>query len=231
MARANQNDFKPPNLLALGALSFGESERARLSSWLGEPGWPRGHMDMPELEGYLAALISWPVGISAGAWLPPIWGVRGWKMPAPITTERHLEEFASLIAGFMQELDRLFSNASPDFGSCVLWRLPDKLQIEGLHSWGRGFMTALALGSQGLKWRSAGAGDAVRAIASSTSSAAKLHSQDREEVMRAVCSLAKLRSSRGPLGPLLPGIAVDSSTTAGGVRSKGGVRPRSSPGR
>lgn len=229
LARASQGDFKPPNVPALGALPFGAPERARLSSWLGEPAWPRGHMDMAELEGYLAALISWPVGISAGAWLPPIWGVRGWKMPATITSDRHFDEFVGLIVGFMQDLDRHFSREPPTIDSSVLWTLPSQLQIEGLRRWGRGFMTALALGSQGLKWRSPSAGAAVRVIASSTSSAASLHEQDLSKVLSAVVMLAKQRNTRGPLGPLTAPVAVDSSTSAGVAQSAPPARARSTP--
>ena len=52
----------PPNLLTMGTVPFGDSQRTRLSAWLNEAAWPRGHMEMAELEGYLVALISWPVG-------------------------------------------------------------------------------------------------------------------------------------------------------------------------
>ena len=52
------------------------------------------------------ALIAWPVGISSGAWLPPIWGERGWKVPTKIAARSQYEEIVALMIGFMQHLDR-----------------------------------------------------------------------------------------------------------------------------
>ncbi len=169
-----------------------------MSAWLNEAGWPREHMDFVELEGYLVALIAWPLGISAGAWLPPIWGERGWKVPTKISTRSQYEEFVALIVGFMQDLDRQLSARPCAFEPSVPRGHP---QIEGLHRWGRGFMSALNLDSQGLKWRSSSAGEAVRTIATITSSA-QSGSRAVEEVVGAVVLLMEQRASRGPLGSL-----------------------------
>jgi len=95
-----------PNLLTLGAMSFGEPERSRLRTWLREAAWPREHMEIAQIVGYLVALIAWPVGISPGAWLPPIWGERGWKIPRKIAGRAQYDQFIALIVGFMQRLDR-----------------------------------------------------------------------------------------------------------------------------
>src|SRR6185503_11840396 len=73
-AQPDRGEYLPPNLRSFGAAPFGAPQRARLSTWLGEAGWPRGHMELAELEGFLVALIAWPVDISSGAWLPLIWG-------------------------------------------------------------------------------------------------------------------------------------------------------------
>ncbi len=192
----------PPNLPAFGAMPFGDLQRTRLNAWLGEAAWPRGHMDIAELEGYLVALIAWPVGISSGAWLPRIWGERGWKVPTKIATRSQYEEFVALIIGLMQDLDRRLSARPPQFESSVLHGLRDHHQLDGLHRWGRGFMSALTLGSQGLRWRSASAGAAVRTIALGTSSSALLRARAVEDVLGAVLSLMEHRASRGPLGSL-----------------------------
>jgi yecA family protein len=194
----------PPNPLTFGAAPFGDPQRARLTAWLREAGWPRGHMETAELEGYLVALIAWPVGISSGAWLPPIWGERGWKVPTKIAARSQYEEIVALIIGFMQHLDRELSRQPSQFESSVLRGLREREHTETLHAWGRGFMTALTLGSQGLKGRSASAVTAVHTIAGTTSSSAAFSSRTVEVVMSAVRSLMEQRPSRGPLGPLDP---------------------------
>jgi yecA family protein len=192
----------PPDLVASGALPFGEAERARLTAWLREGGWPRGQMEIAELEGFLVALIAWPVGISSGAWLPRIWGESGWKVAAKIATRSQYDEFIALIIGFMQDLDRQLSAPTSRFESSVLRELQGTEQAAALHVWGRGFMTALTLGSQGLKWRSVSAGDAVTSIANLTSAASTFNARVTEEVVTAVLSLMAQRPSRGPLGAL-----------------------------
>jgi yecA family protein len=189
----------PPDLRALGAVPFGDQQRARLRAWLGEGGWPREHMEIATLEGYLVALIAWPVGITAGAWLPPIWGELGWKVPTKIAARPHYEELLALIVGFMQDLDRQLSDRSSRFDSSLLRGLKDS---NALHGWGKGFMTALTLGAQGLKCRSASAGDAVRIIARNTSASAPFGARTVEEVASAVLALVEQRTSRGPLGSL-----------------------------
>ena len=113
---------------------------------------------------YLVALIAWPVGISPGAWLPPIWGERGWKVSTKISSRSQYEEFVSLIVGFMRDLDLQLSTPQSRFQSSVLRGLRGRRQAVGLHRWGRGFMAALSLGSQGLKWRSDSAGTGSPAI-------------------------------------------------------------------
>lgn len=201
----------PPNPLTFGAVTFGEPHRTRLTAWLREGGWPRDHMEIAELEGYLVALIAWPLAISSGAWLPRIWGESGWKVPTKISSRAQYDEFVSLILGFMQELDRDLSRESSRFESSVLRGLRDREHTEAMHSWGRGFMTALMLGSQGLKWRSASAGTAVNTIASSTRASAPFGSSAVEDVVSAVLSLVGQRPSRGPLGPL--GLSARASDT------------------
>jgi yecA family protein len=203
----------PPDLVATGAVPFGEPELARLTAWLREGGWPREQMEIAELEGFLVALIAWPVGISSGAWLPRIWGERGWKVPAKIATRLQYDEFIALIIGFIQDLDRRLSSPTSRFESSVLRELQGPEQGAALHVWGRGFMTALTLGSQGLKWRSVSAGEAVTSIANLTSATSSFSPQVIEEVVSAVLSLMAQRPARGPLGALE------------------GVVPRRSPGR
>jgi yecA family protein len=198
----------PPNLLAFGAVPFGDPQRVRLTALLRESPWPRGHMEIAELEGYLMALLAWPVDISAGTWLPFIWGGRGWKVPTKIAAPAEYDEFVALIVGFMQALDRQLSCLPPRFESSVLSGLRDREHAETLHTWGRGFLMALTLGSQGLQGRSASASEAVHTIARATSSSAPFQSRTVEDVMNAVHSLMAQRLSRGPLGPIDPPVRV-----------------------
>jgi len=200
--RPGTDEPMPPDLRALGAIPFGRAQQVRLDSWLREGGWPRHHMDIAELEGFLVALVAWPVDITPGAWLPPVWGERGWKIPAKLAKTPQREEFVTLIVGFLQALDRELSVPQSRFDSSVLRTLRGEPQAAGIHRWGRGFMTALSLGSQGLKGRSASAGDAVRTIANVTSASATIGAATVEEVVGAVRALVEQRVSRGPLGSL-----------------------------
>jgi yecA family protein len=159
-------------------------------------------MEIAELEGYLVALIAWPVGISAGAWLPRVWGHAGWKAPTKIVDRAQYDELIALIVGFMQHLDRELASQPPRFESSVLRGLREREHTDALHGWGRGFMTALTLGSQGLKGRSATATAAVQTIAGSTAASAPFRSRTVENIESAVLALVAQRTSRGPLGPL-----------------------------
>jgi yecA family protein len=200
--RPDPGELVPPDLRMIGASLFGDQQRIRLSAWLCEAAWPRDHMEIASLEGYLVALIAWPVGVPTGAWLPPIWGVRGWKVPTKIAARSQYEEFVALVVGFMREIDRSLTQHPSRFESSVLRSLNERARVEGLRAWGNGFMTGLTLGSQGLKWRAASAGDAVRVIAANTSASAPLGPNAIEAVVTAVFALIAQRGSRGPLGPL-----------------------------
>lgn len=199
--RPDPGELMPPDLRTIGAAPFGDQQRTRLTAWLREAAWPRGHMEIAELEGFLVALIVWPVDIPTGAWLPPIWGGRGWRVPTKIASRSQYEEFVALVVGFMQDLDRRLSIHPSRMESSVLRGSKDHSRAEALHAWGKGFMTALTLGSQGLKGRSASAGAAVRNIAGSTSASAPFGPHAVEEVVSAVMTLMEQRASRGPLGP------------------------------
>jgi yecA family protein len=199
---ADTGPLMPPDLRTFGAVPFGEPQRARLAAWLQEAAWPRGHMDLVELEGYLVALLVWPVGIPSGAWLPFIWGVRGWKVPNKIAARPKFEEFKALIVGFLQWLDRDLSDGRSGFKTAVLRNQNEPGRAKRLHRWGRGFMKALTLSSQGLKGRSDSAVASVRLIAATTSASAVPGSHADEEIVRAVMALMEQRATRGPLGPL-----------------------------
>src|SRR5438105_3599152 len=91
--RAEPSALLPPNVNALATLPFTPQDRDVLSAWLAEDGWPVRRMDIAMLEGYLVALLAWPVRVQAGAWLPPIWGQAGWKVPAKIGSQGAYHKF------------------------------------------------------------------------------------------------------------------------------------------
>jgi yecA family protein len=159
-------------------------------------------MGIAALEGYLVALIAWPVGVPTGAWLPPIWGERGWKVPTKIAARAQYDEFIALVVGFMRELDRSLARQSSRFESSVLRGLNGPARLEGLQDWGKGFTTGLTLGSQGLKGLSGSSRAAVHAIAVNTSASVPVGPHAIDEVVSAVLALMAQRTSRGPLGPL-----------------------------
>jgi yecA family protein len=202
--RVDQGVLMPPDMRTFGAVPFGDQQRTRLVTWLREGGWPREHMDIATLEGYLIALLVWPVGISAGAWLPPIWGQRGWRVPAKIAARSQFDEFVALIIGFMRDLDGRLSHPQSTLEFSVLRESKDGALVRAFHAWGQGFMAALSLGAPELKWRTAGTQATVQIIANITSGATPLGINSTDEIARAVRALMEQRTTRGPLGPLEP---------------------------
>lgn len=201
--------LRPPNLRAVGALPFTRQDRETLTAWLAESGWPRGGMDIAILEGYLVALLVWPVGLPPGAWLPPIWGERsGWRVPAKIASPEAYAKFTGLVIGFLQELDRQLSASPPSFTPTLSKRDPvrGRTPAPGI-SWAHGFLQALQYNSQGLKWRTTSARSAVARIAyfSSFSAApAGASASIAADLKSAVLTLVNERATRGPLGALEP---------------------------
>jgi yecA family protein len=204
--RANAPTHSPPNPRAFEALPFTAVDRAALSASLAESGWPRWRMDISMLEGYLVALLAWPIDVAPGAWLPPIWGVAGWKVPAKINAAGPYREFECQVVGFLQHLDLAIS--TPDSGFvpalCLDGEDWQPRRPPGI-SWAQGFLRALQLCTQGLKGRSADVHQAIGCIALHASAPAATPAKPgaiAAELARAVNILAVERTSRGPLGPL-----------------------------
>ena len=203
--------FRPPTLTASPAHPFTPEDRDVLAAWLAEAGWPRGHMDIATLEGYLVALLVWPVGVPAGAWLPPLWGGQGgWKVPAKIASLDAYTKFTGLVVGFLHELDRQVS-ARPLRFEPMLSRTEvpswDRSSLSGI-SWAQGFLRALQQNSQGLTWRSEGARTVVTRIAHLACLPAMPVVSDADvaaDLKAAISTLVAERATRGPLGALKVG--------------------------
>ena len=146
----------PPNLQSLGSIAFTAHDFAALDAWLAEDGWPAEHMDAAMLEGYLVALLVWPIQLSPGAWLPAIWGIRGWKVAAKISTPESYDRFLALVIGLLQELERRLT-ATPRAPTFVL--AGDRTLLSTRYfagaAWATGFVSALEFNATGLGSRSA----------------------------------------------------------------------------
>lgn len=221
--RAEPATLLPPNLRTLGKLPFTRTDRETLETWLAEGGWRRGKMDIEMIEGYLVALLVWPVGVSPGAWLPPIWGERGWRVPEKLASPDAYAKFTALVVGFLQELDRGLSVHPPRFvPTLTTIESPPPDRISPGSSWAQGFLTALQQNLQGLTWRSAAARSAVASIARYASlapAAAETRAAVAKDLRASVLTLASERATRGPLGALEPGNPVPVAPNAGVSRA------------
>lgn len=212
----------PPNLQDMGSPPFTANSFTELDAWLAEDGWPLEHMDAAMLEGYLVALLTWPIELSAGAWLPPIWGIRGWKVAAKIATADQYNRFLVLVIGFLRDLERRLT-ASPPLRPFVLDHCGPILSARYFagSAWATGFMIALHENSAGLRSRSANARSAVEGIArcaSLRSAKAEAMAAVSTELNAQIAKLMDERPSRLELGPFAPRLS-------GGAR----VAPRHAP--
>jgi yecA family protein len=204
-ARADAPVLQPPKLGTLGALTFTSDDREALGTWLAQDGWPRGGMDVVMLEGYLVGLLAWPVRVQPGAWLPPIWGQTGWKLPPEIDSRSTYHRFIELVVGFLEDLDRGLCERPAHFVPVLPAPNPNLRRgtAPAASSWAQGFLKALQFSAEGLGARSNSARLAVTRIARYASSVASLNgAQVQEQIASAVLTLAAERVSRGPLGPL-----------------------------
>jgi yecA family protein len=197
---AESSPALPPDLRALGELPFTAEDEQTLRDWLDEGGWPRGAMDFPTLEGYLVGLLVWPVELPSGAWLPVVWGERGWKVPAKLAGPQLLEKFVRLVSGFLQELDRRLSIYPKPFAPAIAAPVKKRPgERPDSCTWAAGFLEALQqhTHAQGLKYRSEAIKGAAMAIARCASLPPAAGTS--AELARAVLVFAMERTSRGPL--------------------------------
>lgn len=198
----------PPNLTTLEARPFTAQHRQALRTWLTEDGWPRGTMDFSMLEGYLVALLTWPVGITSGAMLPPIWGEKaGWRVPAKIAAQAPFDTFVALVVGLLRDLDLHLDGSAAGFVPTLLAdergrRWPRATGV----TWTHGFLKGLQQNAQGMQDRS----PAVRAAVTGIARYGSLEFAPADarlavvatDLQRAVAILVSERGSRGPLGAL-----------------------------
>jgi yecA family protein len=202
----------PPNLQSLGSIAFSAQDFTALDAWLAEDGWPAEHMDVAMLEGYLVALLVWPIQLSPGAWLPAIWGIRGWKVAAKISTPESYDRFLALIIGLMQELERRLA-AAPRALTFVLsseCALVSPRYFAGA-AWSTGFMSALQFSATGLGSRSAlsrAALENIIAIASLRSKEPGAMLRVAAELRASVSTIMDERPARAAVIPIARGALV-----------------------
>jgi Uncharacterised protein family (UPF0149) len=156
------------------------------------------------------ALLVWPIELSAGAWLPTVWGVRGWKVAAKIAATDTYNRFLVLVIGFLQDLERRLT-ASPRLRPFVLEHAGPILSARHFvgSAWATGFMIALQENFAALGSRSVAARSAVEAIAhfaSLRSAKSSLMVSVSADLNAAVSKLMEERPTRGALGPLPIGL-------------------------
>jgi yecA family protein len=197
----------PPNLTTLEARPFTASDRQTLRTWLTEEGWPRGTMDIAMLEGYLVALLTWPVGITSGALLPPIWGEKaGWRVPAKIAAQEPFDTFIALVVGLLRDLDSRLGGSTSFVPTLLADERGRRWPRSTGVSWVHGFLKGLQQNAQGLQDRSPAIRSAVTRIARygsfevpTTDARFAVVARDLQE---AIAILVSERASRGPLGAL-----------------------------
>lgn len=199
----------PPKVSELGHQPFTAAARLQLAKLLEDRAWPKETMDIDGLEGYLAALLVWPVELQPGAWLPPIWNQSGWKIPPPIATTAAYQAFLELVVAYLRALDAGLLADPPAFSS----RMPAPLRdgrsapTAGFRSWACGFGRGLLQAAQSRVEPDLEAREAVRAIAVHAAGRGRQSGEQgtmrhaHEELQRSVLVLAAKRRSRGALGP------------------------------
>lgn len=198
----------PPKLSELGHQSFTSAERESLAHLLREPGWPRDTLNIYGLEGYLTALLVWPVALQPGAWLPPIWNEASWRVRPPIDTVDRYGVFLELIVGFLRTIDQGLLQTPAVFESGL--HLPSSHEgldtIERAQCWAQGFGRGLRQGVQSRVAPTPGARAAVNTIAACAENQSHLSKESARQTVlvltEAVLALASTRMSRGPLGTL-----------------------------
>jgi yecA family protein len=201
----------PPDLQTLGSIAFTADDFRALDAWLAEEGWPTERMDAATLEGYLVALLAWPIQLSPGAWLPAIWGIRGWKVAAKIATPESYDRFLALVIGLLQELERRLT-AVPRTLTFVLagdFPLSSTRHFAGA-AWATGFMSALQFNATGLGSRtdlSRTALENILAVASLRSKEPGAMTRVARDLWASVGTLMDERPARGA-ATLIPRVAL-----------------------
>jgi hypothetical protein len=196
-----------PDIHECGLGPFTGEDLQALAQRLQDPRWTRGTRNIYGLEGLLTALLVLPLGLRLGAWLPLIWNEGGWKVPVALRGGENSREFLDLTIGFMRQLDAGFCASPPRFTS-VVDTLAGRYGVKPAHAqraWSQGFGLAVSEVRYLDIPLEPAAQNSLMAIArllQPSSGPAMPGQRPRETLAQAVLSLVRVRTSRGPLGPL-----------------------------
>lgn len=202
-----------PNFEELGHQPFTEEHIQALAQRLQAPDWPRGTLNIYGLEGLLTALLVLPLCIRPTVWLPLIWNESGWKIPVALQSADQLQPFLELLGGFMRSIDADL-RAAPSRSTSVLEKLATQSRPGNLtgtlnpqRDWAQGFGLAISQSNYLTVPVDEISRRALYAIAiHAKPQLANTHQPSGvspRSFREAIVVLAKLRTSRGPLGALI----------------------------
>ena len=197
-----------PDVDDQGLGPFTEDDLHALAQRLQNPRWTRGTRNIYGLEGLLTALLVLPLGLRLGAWLPLVWNDGGWKVPAALQGAEDSREFLDLTIGFMRHLDRGFCATPPRFDSSIdiLAGRCDLTAVNSQNAWTQGFGLAVSevrFHDMPLDPEAQNSLVAIAKLLQPSSGAIEPDRKAHETLRQAVLTLARTRTSRGPLGPLI----------------------------
>jgi hypothetical protein len=201
----------PPDIQKFGSVDFLASDRSSLSAWLSEKDWPRDTMSVVAIEGYLVAMIVWPVNVPPGAWLPAIWGIRGWKVAAKIEAPACYDRFLRLILGYRQHLTHILDTAPLSFVPALHESVAGSAGANAAMRWSKGFMAGLQQGLQGFDYRSPQSLSAVSLIAFHASSVAPFSGKSESFLAAELGSAVRTIISETQLGIRKPAARLAAS--------------------
>ncbi len=176
--------------------------------WTKHAEWPKGVLNIYELEGLLLSLLVLPLALKPGVWLPYLWNDRGWRVPDFLRVDQRFQVFIGLVIGFMRAHDARLSERPPKFLSVLdaeeFYTPGDDLRSR-IRNWARGFGLLIDQ-SENFKVRpNLEVRRLLFTIAMHGKPAAGGDYGERDMFLslgEAVLKLALMRTTRGPLGLL-----------------------------
>jgi len=109
-----------------------------------------GVLDVSELDGFLTAIVSGPVAISPGQWMPAIWG----DFPPKWKNEAEFKEVLSLIFRHMNTVAEILMEQPQEFEPLFLEHTVEDKTYDIVDEWCHGYMQGVALA--GAEWQKGG---------------------------------------------------------------------------
>ena len=199
---AKPTEIVAPQIASLGHRLFTKRELDSLARWLQDPVWPVGSMNIYTLEGYLTALLVMPLGLRTSIWMPSIWNENGWNIPLALQVREKHHEFMELLVGYMRAIDAGLTALPPKFDTVLesTTRWSSRPVSTSIGDWVNGFGKALHLCSH-LNLADTSVVAALHTIAAQANelNKAKPIGKVSTSIRHAVCVLAQVRTSHGPL--------------------------------